>query len=70
MDSNSKTARTAGFLYLIVIVTGIVSLVYRAALTTEQLHADPRLRTVLGAVAAAVRLSSSRASCQKYSASC
>ena len=28
MDSNNKTARTAGFLYLIVVITGIFSLVY------------------------------------------
>jgi hypothetical protein len=32
MDSNNKTARTAGFLYLIVIVTGLASLIYLPSL--------------------------------------
>ena len=47
MDSNKKIARTAGLLYLIVVVTGIVSLIYVPSQITVHGDASATVRNIV-----------------------
>ena len=51
MDSNKKIARTAGLLYLIVVVTGIVSLIYVPSQITVHGDASATVRNIVASEA-------------------